>query len=183
MIDQKTTVSERYTSIAIWLHWLIAIMVIANVLLAIGTEDMSRATHKSAMAIHKSLGIIVLLLSFARIGWRLIHRPPPLPALTPTWQAIVSKAVHTLFYLLIVLLPVSGWVWMSAAGAKVDIFGLFQMPSLTGTDKALADAMHESHEFMGLTMLALIVIHVLAALKHQYLDKTDLLSRMNPWAR
>ena len=176
-----STGAPRYTKVAIWLHWAIGLAVIANIGLAMLTEDMPRETHRAAMSIHKPLGIAILGLTVLRILWRLGHKPPPLPAATPAWQRPVSKLVHFLFYALLILLPLSGWVWMSAADRPIDFFGLFTVPSIASPSKSLADTLHERHEVLGLAMLALAAIHVLAALKHQFVDRTGLIGRMNPF--
>ncbi|MGQ2930339.1 MAG: cytochrome b [Sphingopyxis sp.] len=176
-----STGAPRYTKVAIWLHWAIGLAVIANIGLAMLTEDMPRETHRAAMSIHKALGIEILGLTVLRILWRLGHKPPPLPAATPAWQRPVSKLVHFLFYALLILLPLSGWVWMSAADRPIDFFGLFTVPSIASPSKSLADTLHERHEVLGLAMLALAAIHVLAALKHQFVDRTGLIGRMNPF--
>jgi len=176
-----TTAGLRYTKVAIWLHWLIGLAVIANIGLAMLTEDMPRETHRAAMNIHKALGITVLLLTVVLILWRIGHKPPPLPAGTPAWQRPFSKLVHLLFYLLLILLPLSGWVWMSAADRPIDFFGLFTVPSIVAPSESVADTLHDRHELLGLTMLALVTIHILAALKHQFVDRTRLIGRMNPF--
>lgn len=176
-----TTAGPRYTKVAIWLHWVIGLAVIANIGLAMLTEDMPRETQQAAMGIHKPLGIAILVLSALRILWRLGHRAPPLPASVAPWQHAASKAVHVLFYALLILLPLSGWLWMSAANRPIDFFGLFTLPSLAGPDKAVADMMHEGHELLGLTMLALVVLHILAVLKHQFIDRSGVAARMNPF--
>ena len=181
LADSAGTAGPRYTKVAIWLHWLIGLAVIANIGLAMLTEDMPRETHRAAMDIHKALGIAVLALTVLRILWRLGHKPPPLPAATPTWQRPLSKIVHFLFYALLILLPLSGWVWMSAADRPVNFFGLVTIPTIVAPNEGLADVMHDRHEVLGLTMLALAVIHILAALKHQFVDRTGLIGRMNPF--
>jgi cytochrome b561 len=181
LADPAGTAGPRYTKVAIWLHWLIGLAVIANIGLAMLTEDMPRETHRAAMGIHKALGIAILALTVARILWRLGHRPPPLPAATPAWQRPLSKLVHFLFYVLLILLPLSGWVWMSAADRPIDFFGLFTLPAIVAPSESLADVMHDRHEVLGLTMLALAAIHILAALKHQFIDRTGLIGRMNPF--
>lgn len=175
------TAAPRYTKVAIWLHWLIGLAVIANIGLAMLTEGLPRETHRAAMGIHKSLGITILLLTIVLILWRIGHKAPPLPAGTPAWQRPLSKVVHLLFYLLLILLPLSGWVWMSAADRPIDVFGLFTMPSIVGPSESVADTLHDRHELLGLTMLALVTIHILAALKHQFIDRTRLIGRMNPF--
>lgn len=181
IVAAGTTADPRYTKVAIWLHWLIGLAVITNIGLAMLTEGLPRETHHAAMGIHKAIGITILMLTLLRILWRLGHRAPPLPANTPSWEKWTSRVVHFLFYALLILLPLSGWVWMSAAGSPVDIFGLFTIPPIAAPDKAFADVMHERHEVMGLTMLALVVIHLLAVVKHQFIDRNRQLSRMNPF--
>lgn len=176
-----TPVDPRYTKVAIWLHWIIGLAVIVNIGLAMLTEDMPRETHRAAMAAHKSIGIAILLLTIVLILWRIGHKPPPLPSGTPTWQRPLSKIVHLLFYLLLILLPLSGWVWMSAADRPIDFFGLFTLPLLVSPSEGVADVLHDRHEMLGLMMLGLAAIHILAALKHQFIDRTRLIGRMNPF--
>ena len=175
------TAGLRYSKVAIWLHWVIGLAVMANIGLAMLTEDMPRETHRAAMGIHKALGITILALTVVRILWRLGHKPPSLPIATPAWQRLLSNAVHFLFYGLLILLPLSGWVWMSAANRPIDFFGLFTVPALVAPDASLADVMHDRHEVLGLTILALAAIHILAALKHQFVDRDRLIGRMNPF--
>ncbi|MDZ3830992.1 MAG: cytochrome b [Sphingopyxis sp.] len=171
----------RYTKVAIWLHWAIGLAVLTNISLAMLTEGLPRATRMALMNIHKPLGIAVLGLTVLLILWRIGHRPPPQPAGTPAWQRPMSRIVHFLFYALLILLPLSGWIWFSAADRPIDFFGLFQLPAIVGPDEALADQMHERHETLGIAMLVLAAIHILAALKHQFVDRTGLIGRMNPF--
>ena len=181
IVDAGTTAGPRYTKVAIWLHWAIGLAVITNIALAMLTEGLPRDIHHAAMDVHKALGMTILALTLLRLLWRLGHRAPPLPAGTPAWEKWTSRVVHLLFYALLILLPLSGWVWMSAREKPIDFFGLFTIPSIVAPDKALADVMHERHEVMGLTMLALVVIHLLAVAKHQFIDRNRQLSRMNPF--
>ena len=176
-----STREPRYTKVAIWLHWLIGLAVIANIGLAMLTEGMPRDVHRAAMGVHKALGIAILALTLVRIVWRLLHKPPPLPESISRWQRSLSRIVHFLFYALLLMLPLSGWVWMSAADRPIDVFGLFTVPSIAAPDRALAELMHERHELLGLTMLALVIIHIAAALKHQFVDRSGIPARMNPF--
>jgi len=179
--DDGTTAAPRYTKVAIWLHWLIGLAVIANIGLAMLTEDMPREAHRAAMGIHKALGMAILALTVLRILWRLTHKAPPLPASMRTWERWTSGLVHFLFYVLLILLPLSGWVWMSAADRPIDFFGLFTIPSIVAPSDEVADVLHDRHETLGLMMLALVALHFLAALKHQFVDRDRLFSRMNPF--
>lgn len=176
-----TTASERYTSLAITLHWLIAALVLANIGLAELTEDMTRPERAPYMDVHKAFGIIVLFLSLARLAWRLGHKPPPLPREMPGWQVAASKASHVLFYLLIIGLPIGGWLWMSTYPAPVSMFGLFDMPVLPVTgNKALGEMLHDGHELGGKVMIGLVLVHLAAVAKHHLIDKRNLLARMLP---
>lgn len=181
LAETTGTAGSRYTRVAIWLHWLIGLAVIANIGLAMLTEDMPRETHRAAMDVHKALGIAVLGLTILRILWRLGHKPPPLPTTTPAWQRLFAGVVHFLFYALLILLPLSGWVWMSAAGRPIDFFGVATIPTIVAANEGLADVMHDRHEVLGLAMLGLAAVHILAALKHQFVDRNGLMGRMNPF--
>ncbi len=181
LADPAGSAGSRYTTVAIWLHWLIGLAVIVNIGLAMLTDGLPRETQRAAIDFHKALGITVLALTVVRILWRLGHKPPPLPAATPAWQRPLSKVVHFLFYALLILLPLSGWVWMSAADRPVDFFGLTTIPAIAQPNKDLADVMPDRHEVLGLAMLALAAIHILAALKHQFVDRTGLIGRMKPF--
>ncbi len=170
----------RYTRVAIWLHWIIALGVIANIGLAELTEDLSRAARTPYMDLHKAIGISILFLSLARLAWRLGHKPPPLPAGIPGWQLAASKAVHWLFYALMIGLPIGGWLWMSTYPAPISYFGLFQVPLLpVEGNKALGEMLHEGHELGGKVMLALVVLHLLAIGKH-LVSRHNILRRMWP---
>ena len=181
LAETTGTAGPRYTKVVIWLHWLIGLAVIANICLAMLTEGLPRETQRAAMDVHKALGITILALTILRILWRLGHKPPPMPASTPAWQKLLSRIVHFLFYALLILLPLSGWVWMSAADRPIDFFGLATIPTIVAPNEGLADVMHDRHEVLGLAMLGLAVVHILAALKHQFFDRNGLIGRMNPF--
>jgi cytochrome b561 len=172
---------SKYSKGAIILHWVIAMLIIGNIAGAMLTEGLPKETRGAIMGFHKSFGIIVLFLAVIRVGWRLTHRPPAKPESLAGWEVWSARLVHFLFYALIILVPLSGWVWMSAGGRPIDMFGLFNMPSLpVGQSKELADVMHDRHETLGLATLALVVLHILGALKHQYLDRMPFIQRMWP---
>lgn len=172
---------SKYSKTAIVLHWTIAVLVIYNIAAALLTEGLPKPVHEFLMGLHLSFGILILLLAVARLAWRLMNKPPARPDGLAAWETWLARIVHILFYALIILLPLSGWVWMSAEGYPVNMFGLFDMPSLpVEKSKALAHVMHERHELLGYAMLILVVLHVAGALKHQYLDKWPFVQRMWP---
>ncbi|MBA16710.1 MAG: cytochrome B [Sphingomonas sp.] len=172
-----TTDSDRYDRVAISFHWVIALLVIANVIIGLFHESLF--DPRQVMPIHKSIGMTVLILSIGRLFWRLGHRAPPLPPELPSWEKMAAKAMHGLLYALILLLPLTGWAMSSdpERPRPISWFGLFDFPILP-TGKAIAGFSHEAHEILGLLMAALVVIHIAAALRHHFLLRDRVLTRM-----
>lgn len=167
----------KYNSVARALHWVIAILVIANIaggLLHDPLEDIV-----SLMPTHKAMGLTVLALTLVRIGWRFTWTRPPLPPTVTPFQRKASSAVHGLLYLLLLVMPLSGWVMTSAGKYPLSWFGLFSIPKfdLTQDDPAYGIS-HEMHEILGWVMLALVAIHVAAALYHHFVVKDAVLRQM-----
>lgn len=172
-----TVPNPSYTRVAILLHWTIAALIIAN--LAIGLlSDAFKGVP--LMPVHKAIGISVLALSVLRLLWRLGHPAPPFPRSIPAWQRAASALTHGALYALMILLPLTGWWFVSAAAQRrpLDWFGLFPIPYLPVHQAG--GAMHEAHELLGWAMLALVVLHVAAALKHHVIDRDPILTRMAP---
>ena len=172
----------KYSKVAILFHWLIAILVIANFVLASMAEDLPREAHGALMAPHKALGVSILFLSVLRLFWRIGHKPPPLPESIAGWQAGLGKFVHLLFYFLIIAVPLSGWLMASAhpKAPPVDFFGLFDITMPIGKDEGLAGIGHEVHEILTKPLFILILLHILGALKHQFADRLAFIQRMWP---
>jgi len=168
---------QRYSTVAMWFHWTIAALVILN--LAIGL--LHDALPGQPMPLHKSIGLTVLALTAARVAWRLGHRPPPLPAHTPGWERGAAHATHWLLYLLMIAMPVTGWMMVSGSAQRrpLDWFGLFDLPYLPVGPSAGGFG-HEAHEILGWLMLALVVLHVGAALRHRLILRDHVLARMAP---
>lgn len=172
----------KYSKTAILLHWAIAILVVTNVVLVSMAEELPRAAKAVYMNPHKAIGISILALSLLRLFWRLGHKPPPMPDAISGWQATLGKTVHALFYVLIIAVPLTGWM-MSAArpgSAGVDFFGLFMLDLPGGDNKALSDFGHEGHEILTKPLVLLIILHVIGALKHQFIDRMPFIQRMFP---
>lgn len=173
-----TSQDLRYTAVARWLHWLIAILVIWNVVSGLGHEALPRGQAIMVMGLHISSGVTILVLSFFRLAWRLTHKPPPLPPMQP-WQVGLAHGTHWAFYALMILLPLSGWAIVSSGPFPIRWFGLLAMPKLAvSKGDAIAEASEEGHEIMGLIMAALVLFHVGAALWHQFSIRDNLLARM-----
>jgi cytochrome b561/polyisoprenoid-binding protein YceI len=190
--DAAPAFQQRYTAVAIALHWAIALMIIGLIGVGWFMENMlgdapaDRAQYQTIVQLHKSFGITVLLLSVARIAWRIMNPPPKEPPM-PGWQAMASRTVHVLFYILIIAMPLSGWIMASASGAfETRYFGTVDIrlpviPTLdAGTREGLEDTFGSAHSLMAWTIVGLLVLHVAGALKHQFVDKDGLMARMAP---
>lgn len=174
--------TAKYSKTAIFLHWTIALLVIANIVLAAMAEDLPREARGALMDPHKAIGVSILLLSLGRLFWRMGHKPPPLPAAIPGWQAILGRTVHVLFYVLIIAVPFSGWLMASAhpQAPPVEYFGLFDATLPVGKDETLAGIGHEAHEILTKPLAVLVLLHIAAALKHQFIDRLPFIQRMWP---
>ena len=183
-MEQGATKS-RYSLGAMIFHWTIAIAVIWNWRLAENAHHAAdRARMMEIFADHKALGIAILVLTLGRIVWRLSHKLPPLPDNYATWEKMLARGTHLIFYILLVGLPLGAWIANSMAGRDIDFFGLFTIPPLpTGQNEGLADTIFEVHGTAGSIMIYLIGLHVLGALKHTFFNKDGGIFRMLPFGR
>ncbi len=174
-----TSPAERYSPVAVVLHWLLALAIIGAFSLGLYMAELPFSmTRLKLFNWHKWAGVTILALSALRLLWRLTHRPPadiPMPA----WQARAAHATHGLFYLLFFAVPLVGWAYSSAAGFPVVWFGVLPLPDFVAKDKALADTLKELHELGAWALAVLVLVHVAAALKHQFIDRDGLLARMS----
>lgn len=172
---------DTYTSTAKWLHWIMAVLILT--LLAVGfyVADLPRGPEKTQLIqIHKAAGTVALLLVIVRLGWRFKHLPPVLPEQIPELQKKLAHAVHWIIYFLMVAQPLSGWAVSSARGFPVALAGFIPLPPLVGKDEALAEAVTEIHEFFGWSLAILLIGHIAMAVKHQLIDRDNLMKRMLP---
>ena len=199
MTATSSTAARRYSTVAIILHWAMAVLIVWQIWIGIwmtGAIDdpQSQAAAYEAFQFHKSLGLSLLVLALLRLGWRLAHRKPALPPHLPAWQRIGAQASHALLYAFMVLIPLTGWAyvstgWNSDLGTAFAIptiwFGLFEWPHLPGLDvnALLADLAMEAHELLAWSLIALLVLHVAAALKHHFADRDDVLWSMLPFLK
>lgn len=172
----------RYSKVAIWLHWAIALLIVANIPLGFFRGAFPREWQM--IQLHKSIGFVVLALTLVRIGWRLSHRPPPFDPVLRRWEVGLAHGVHMLFYLLLLALPVTGWLIGSAGtrGGTTSFFWLFPIgPLPTGQNEALHDGAEALHGWLGWAMLVLVALHVAGAAKHHLDGHRHLLRRMAPF--
>ena len=178
------TNQPRYTATAIGFHWLLALMITASFAFGLYMVDLPFSPARVRQYNwHKWAGITILALSTARLLWRISHRPPDLPARMPAWQQRTSHAVHFMLYFLFFGAPLAGWAYSSAAGFPVVYFGLWQLPDWVPRSVGLAANLKLVHQILTYSLAALVGLHVLAAFKHQWLDRDGLLSRINPFRK
>lgn len=176
-----TNTDRRYGLVPQLLHWIVVALVIVQYVLAEAADELPLGMEKLAVITrHKSVGITILLVALVRVGWRLFDRPPAPPPM-PAWQRTAATLSHWGLYALLFALPLTGWMMSSAANYPVSWFGLVQLPDLVMPSQGLQEAMKEVHEGLFVALLSLSGLHVLAALKHQFVDRDGLLMRMLPW--
>jgi len=172
---------ERYGPVAQALHWAVVLLLVGQVAVGKIAHEMPDGFDKLVLlARHKSVGITILALAAIRLAWRLFDRPPPPPPM-PRWQLLASRATHWAFYALLFALPLTGWLMSSASNYPVSWFGLAQLPDFVAPDEGLEHLMEEVHETLVNALIVLALLHVAAALKHQFVDRDGLLQRMLPW--
>jgi cytochrome b561 len=210
MTNAAATPMTRYSGVAMTFHWVIAVLLIGNILLGYwfgwledtqhdpsalnpqGIEALMRHWSRPELVdVHKTIGISILLLSLLRLAWRLFKPRPPMGAHLAPWERMLASAVHWAFYGLMIGMPLVGWAMISASArykfAPIHFFGL-TLPQIPGLPTARHNATHEllttiHTDWLPWLFWALLALHVLGALKHQFLDKDGELGRMIPFLR
>ncbi|MCX8566429.1 MAG: cytochrome b561 [Glomeribacter sp. 1016415] len=179
------TTSDKYTSPAIALHWLTALLIICTFGLGWVMTDLPAGTPNKMQyyAWHKWLGVTVFMFAVLRVLWRATHRPPALPSQLPVWQRGAAHLVHFLLYLVMFAVPLSGYLLSSSAGAPVVYLGLVQLPALIDPAPALKPIFRTAHIYLNYALATLVLLHFLAALKHRFIDRNGVLARMLPWCK
>jgi cytochrome b561 len=173
--------SGRYGRGAIGLHWAAAVLILANLGFGLWVVGLPLSPHKLRyLSWHKWIGVTILLLSTARLLWRLRHPAPPLPPTMRPWEVRVANASHGLLYVLFFAAPVTGWLFSSAAGFQTVYLGVLPIPDLVSRNRELAEVLKALHHWINYLLAAGIVLHVTAALKHHFIDGDDVLRRMLP---
>ena len=170
--------TEGWGALSKSLHWLIAVLIAVQVVLGGIASDLKLSPLKLDLFVwHKSIGMLVLLLVLLRLGWRL-GQPVPRPAEVSPLLRRLAALTHFLLYGLLLLIPLSGWVVNSAAGIPLKLFWLVPLPDITAADDALKESAAEVHEVAVALLLALLALHVAAALWHQFVRRDGILRRM-----
>lgn len=174
----------RYTRTAIALHWILAALVLGQLALGwwmIGLPERPPGLQAGWFNLHKSMGLTIALLMLARLWWRARHPAPPLPQSIPRWQALAARVNHRLLYACLLLLPLSGYLGSSFSGYPIKYFGI-TLPSWGWASPALKEFFSTLHFATVLLLMALIALHVAAALKHLLVNRDGVFARMWPRA-
>ena len=163
-------------------HWLIAVLVIGLFTLGLIQVRWPVSPLKFELyAWHKSFGILVLLLVSLRLVWRLINRQvPQLPPTMNVFERFLANATHYAFYVILLSMPLSGWIFTSAANFPLKLFDIVALPAIVPPDKDLSELARDIHHWLGWTLAGVFTLHVAGALKHHFIDRDDVLKRMLP---
>ncbi len=176
---------KRYTLTAVALHWVLALGLVGLFALGLYMHELPFSLQRLKLYNwHKWAGITFLLLSVLRLVWRITHRPPALPSTIedamPAWQRMAHHGTHHALYLLFFLVPLIGWAYSSAAGFPIVWFGILPLPDFVPADKALAELIKPLHAVSAFALAGLALLHIAAALKHQWIDRDNLVARILP---
>lgn len=186
--------TNQYTQVAIALHWVIALAIVLQLVSGLWMTSAIHEKANQSLAFqtyqwHKSLGLCVLMLSLLRLIWRIAHPAPALPAGMKRWQRIAACGTHVLFYIIMIGMPLLGWIMVSSSkfGLPTFIFGLFEWPHLPLANlpnkESISQLSTKAHETVAFGLIGLIGLHIGAALQHQFLLRDGLLVRMIPWLK
>ncbi len=174
--------TNRWGTLAQLFHWLIVLFIIAQFTLALLFGDLPNGARKlTLLSRHKSIGITILTLALLRVLWRWSNPTPALPGTLKPYERTLARVTHVLLYVLLLAVPLSGWTMSSARGFPVSWFGLFQLPDLVPKNKALYEILVTTHDVLAWSLGVVAIVHLLAALKHHFVLKDDVLRRMLPF--
>jgi cytochrome b561 len=176
--------ADGYTAVAKLLHWLTALLVLGLIGLGLWMVGLPLGLDKLyAYAWHKWIGLTVLVLTVLRLAWRTYRPPPALPDTVTSWERFIAPWSHGLLLVLLLALPLSGWLMSSAGGVKVIWFGFLEMPDLVSRDLALFERLRTWHHWLAWTLMAVLTLHVGAVLRHDVLRRDGIFRRMSPFTR
>ena len=190
---QIRNTATRYGFVAQSLHWVIAIGIVAQYFLAEAAEDSEGAAVEpfGATGIHAALGITILALAVLRLAWRFVELPPERPSAMKPYETVLARTAHVAFYVLLFAVPLSGWALTTASGQDLSFFGWFDLPQFRPVTQVplpwieggmlTKDQLEELHEVLFNVLVGLAVLHIVAALKHHFIDRDNVLRSILPW--
>jgi cytochrome b561 len=164
----------RYNNFAVFLHWLTALLVVAQVAVGFTFANIGQGPARGELfTVHKTLGPLILIIVLVRLGWRIANPPPPYPPQLPRWERIAGVWNHRAFYFLLIGLPLTGLATISAGASSegkttTDMLGGIPLPLIPGIPKSAGETLESIHVVLVIATLALLILHIAAALKHQF---------------
>lgn len=178
----KNTI-DTYGSVAKFLHWLIALLIIGMLIFGFLLDYVPKPLQEQLIGLHKSIGLTILLLLLLRLIWRFFNIQPVYPITIAPWEQIAARSVHYCFYIAIFLMPMTGWLMSSFGGHPVNFWGLINVAFPVQANKVLDDKFFTAHQTIAWIIIALLVVHIAAALKHHFIEKNNIFKRMLPGYR
>lgn len=179
--------TERWGAVTQTFHWLTLVLILGMLLSGFAFADWvsDTATRVEILQWHKSFGILILALTVLRLMWRSVNPAPPLPNNLKPYERFLAKFTHIALYVLLIAMPIIGWLIISTSTRNIPtmIFGLFTLPRIASPDKEMHEFYEEAHEFVAFVIIAIVAVHTLAALKHHFVLKDNVLRRMLPGQR
>jgi cytochrome b561 len=175
---------RRYSNAAVAFHWLTAVLVLFQIWLGLSFADMAQGPGRMQLFTwHKTIGTLILLIVLARLTYRLTNPPPVYPPQLPRWERLAGTWNHRLFYLLLIAMPIGGYLAVSghSKGPTTELLGGVHIPVLPGVSEQMGELAGAIHSAAAWLLIALIVLHVAAALKHQFFDHNRAAGRMPPF--
>lgn len=180
---QPSAHQSHYGGVAQSLHWVMVVLIFTAFGVGLWMVDLPLFQRLRTVSLHKSIGVTIFLFVLVRLVWRWTHSAPTLPDSMPAWERHAAITAHWLLYTLMVAVPVSGWLMSGALGVATVPFGLARLPDLVERNRELGETLKIVHFVLNKSLLALIVLHVAAALKHFFIDRDGVLQRMLPMRR
>lgn len=173
---------DRYSRTAMALHWVIALAVLGQIAFGWYLQTVPRLTPDRTVFVnlHKSTGLVIGILILVRLAWRLTHEPPPLPAAMPVWERRAARASHVLLYVCMLIMPLAGYTASNFSKFGVKLFNRIVLPPWGVDDRAVYAFFNGLHVATSYVFVALIAIHIAAALKHLFLSRYGVFRRMLP---
>ena len=179
MTIQLGNSGDTWGAVARGFHWLIAVLILAQFVIGSVAEEMDLTPAKLDLFVwHKSIGVTILALAVLRLLWRLGNPPPAMPAGTPRWEHRLAALGHWALYILMFVVPISGWLVSDASRVPFKAYFVVPMPDVVETNRSLQEAAAEVHEALTMTLLVVVLVHIAAALRHHFLLRNDVLRRM-----
>ena len=183
MMDNRLAVTsraDRYDGVAKTFHWVVVVLVVVQYATKWLPGGFASLSEGQLNGWHLAVGPAILLLMLFRLAWRLTHRTPPPPSDLPRSLQLLSRSTHWLFYGILVVLPVLGWVAASGYGATPTLLGVIPLPALIAKDKSLAETIGSIHGALAWALLVIIALHVSGALYHAVVKRDGVIGRMLP---